>query len=162
MKRVISVVCIIICIMLTITLSACGADTSPKEVVLSDVLASINGSFSISVDDMLTIEDTDTLELYYNIAPADVKQFAAETTLNSATDITEVILIEAVDHSAAKRVYDALDLRYNSQRDLCASYSAELLAIVNKCSVEQNGNYVCLIMSDDFDDIIAHYNSFFN
>ncbi|MBQ4568848.1 MAG: DUF4358 domain-containing protein [Ruminococcus sp.] len=160
MKRIVSFVCIIMCITLMITLSACKGDAS-KEVVLKDVLASINSNFSISADDMLTIEDTDTLELYYNISPADVKQFAAETTLNSATDITEVILVEATDESAAKRVYDALDVRYNSQRDLCASYSAELLAVINECSVEQNGNYICLIMSDDFDNILAHYKSFF-
>ncbi len=160
MKRIVSIVCIIICTMLMVTLSACGGNTS-KEVALKDVLASINSNFSISADDMLTIEDADTLELYYNIALADVKQFAAETTLNSATDITEVILVEAADELAAKRVYDALDVRYNSQRDLCASYSAELLAVINECSVEQNGNYVCLIMSEDFDNILAHYNSFF-
>lgn len=160
MKRIVSFVCIIMCIMLMIPLSACKGDAS-KEVVLKDVLMSINSNFSISADDMLTIEDTDTLELYYNISPADVKQFAAETTLNSATDITEVILVEAADESAAKRVYDALDVRYNSQRDLCASYSAELLAVINECSVEQNGNYICLIMSDDYDNILAHYKSFF-
>ncbi len=160
MKKFFSVVSLMLSILFMFTLTACG-ENAAKEVVLTDALDSINSKFSISADDMLLIEDKDTLELYYNIAPADVKQFAAETTLNSATDITEVILVEAVDESAAKRVYDALDVRYNSQRDLCASYSAELLAVINKCSVEQNGNYVCLIMSDDFDNILAHYNLLF-
>lgn len=135
--------------------------TGSKDVNLFEVLNSINFKFEISEDEMLRIETTDDLELYYNIAPADVKQFAAETTVNSATDIAEIILVEAVDKEAAQRVYDALQIRYNSQRDLCASYSAELLAIVNACSVAQNGNYVTLIMSSDFDAITEWYNSHF-
>lgn len=160
MKKLIKVISAFLCLVFMLIFAACG-QSSAKEVLLTDVLDSINSKFSISADDMLLIEDTDTLELYYSIAPSDVKQFAAETTLNSATDITEVVLVEAVDELAAKRVYDALDVRYNSQRDLCASYSAELLAVINKCSVVQKDNYVCLIMSNDFDNILAHYNSFF-
>ncbi len=161
MRKSVSVISVLICLIMVFALFACG-QSAPKDVILSDVLSSVNAEFDVAESDMLTIEDKDTLELYYNIAPADVKQFAAETTLNSATDITEFIFVEAVDSDAAKRVYDALDVRYHSQRDLCASYSADLLAIVNECSVEQNGNFVCLIMTDDFDTVSAHYNSFFN
>ena len=136
-------------------------DSNSKDVVLTDVLASINTEFSISEEEMMIVDQPDDLELYYNILPEDVKQFAAETTRNSATDITEIILVEAVDADAAQRVYSALQVRYNSQRDLCASYSAELLAIINECSVEQNGNFVTLVMSSDFDGISELYNSFF-
>ncbi len=149
---------LILCVLMLFLITAC---TENKDVSLAQVLDSINAEFSIDKNSMLPIEDTDALELYYNIAPADVKQFAAETTLNSATDITEFILVEAVDSSAAQRIYDALELRYNSQRDLCASYSAELLAVVNKCSVKQDGNFIALIMSDNFDNVFEHYKSFF-
>lgn len=149
---------IILCVLLLCTFFAC---TGEKEVVLYDVLDSINTEFSVDMESMITIEDTDKLELYYNIAPDDVKQFAAETTRNSSTDVTEFIFVEAVDSDAAKRVYDALDIRYNSQRDLCASYSAELLAIVNKCSVVQDGNFVILAMCDNFDAVTEHYKTFF-
>lgn len=159
MKKTKGILALIICVLMLFSFTAC---TEKKDVSLTKVLDSINTEFSIDKDTMLLIEDTDTLELYYNIAPADVKQFAAETTLNSATDITEFILVEAVDSSAAKRVFDALELRYNSQKDLCASYSAELLAVVNKCSVNQDGNFVALIMSNNFDNILEHYKSFFN
>lgn len=149
------------CFVLLFAFVGC-TDSVSKDVNLFEVLNSINFKFSISEDEMLRIETTDDLELYYNIVPADVKQFAAETTVNSATDITELILVEAVDSEAAQRVYDALLVRYNSQRDLCASYSAELLAIVDECSVSQNGNFVTLIMSSDFDNITEWYNSYFD
>ena len=156
LRRAISV---LLCMMLLFAFFGCGVNE--KEVVLTEVLNSINFKFNISEDEMMLIDTADDLELYYNILPEDVKQFAAETTKNSSTDITEVILVEAVDSDAAQRVYDALQVRYNSQRDLCASYSAELLAIVNECSVAQNGNYVTLIMSLDFDSITEWYNSYF-
>ena len=158
MKKTKGLLALFFCVLMLFSFTAC---TEKKDVVLSQVLDSINTEFSIDKNTMLLIEDTDTLELYYSIAPADVKQFSAETTLNSATDITEFVFVEAVDSAAAKRIYDALELRYNSQRDLCASYSAELLAIVNKCSVQQDGNFVALIMSNDFDSILEHYKSFF-
>ncbi len=151
---------ILLCIGLLSAFFGCTGSAS-KDVSLFEVLNSINFKFEISEDEMMRIETVDDLELYYNIAPSDVKQFAAETTVNSATDITEIILVEAVDSTAAQRVYDALLIRYNSQRDLCASYSAELLAVVNECSVAQNGNFVSLIMSSDFDAITEWYNSHF-
>lgn len=158
----IKTIALLLCALMIFAFAGCTGDTGNKEVVLSDVLASINSVFAVSESDMLRIETTDDLELYYNIVPTDVKQFAAETTVNSATDITEIILVEAVDSEAAQRVYDALLVRYNSQRDLCASYSAELLAIVDECSVSQNGNFVTLIMSSDFDNITEWYNSYFD
>ena len=167
MKKFIAVLSLFMCFLMIFAFAGCKSDSASdassgdteKEVVLSDVLDKINSKFSVPVDDMTAIETTDDLELYYNIAPADVKQFAAQTTKNTATDISEIILVEAVDSDAAQRVYDALEYRYSSQRDLCASYSAELLAIINKCSVEIDGNFVSLIMSDSSKDITDYYNS---
>lgn len=156
----------VLCLVLVFTITACtdkDGDNSNinADVDLSLILSDINTEFSISSVDMMQIEDTDSLELFYNILPEDVKQFAAQTTVNTATDIAEIILVEAVDADAAERVYKALDVRYSSQRDLTASYSAELLDIVNKCSVEKNGNFVTLIMSSESADITEFYNSYF-
>lgn len=173
MKKFFSFVFIILCITTVFLLSACDDEsnnttkitTSQKvekpatDLVLSDVLASINQEFSITEDTVMPIETAEDLEIFYNILPVDVKQFAAQTAINSSTDIDEIILVEAVDSDAAQRVYEALELRYNTQRDLCASYSAELLAVIDKCSVEKNGNFVTLIMSSQSKEITEFYNS---
>ena len=161
-----AVLSLILCFVMLFVFAGCGeksesSDTPAKDVVLSDILSEINAEFSISEDDMMAVETTEDLELFYNVAPEDVKQFAAQTTKNTATDIAEIILVEAVDSAAADRVFEALEYRYSSQRDLCASYSAELLAIIDKCSVERNGNVVSLIMSNDVKEIKAFYNAFF-
>lgn len=171
MKKLLSFVFVILCVCSLFLLSACGGDTQDtaqtttsqntpaSDIVLSDVLDKINREFSITSDLVMPIETADDLEIFYNIIPADVKQYAAQTAVNSATDIDEIILVEAVDADAAQRVYDALLNRYNTQRDLCASYSAELLAIIEKCSVEINGNFVTLIMSSNAKEITEYYNS---
>lgn len=157
------IVSLLICALLMLSFTACTDDSGnpSKDIVLSDVLTDINERVCISSDDMRQISDKDALELYYSIAPDDVKQFAGETAKNSAEDITEIVLVEAVDTVAADRVFDALTLRYESQKNLCASYSPELLAVVNSCKVEQNGNFVALVLNSEFDSIIEVYNSYF-
>ena len=163
MKKIISVILVVLSVVSVFGLFGCtdekNNETEKKDVVLSDVLADINKEFSISEDSMTAIETTDDLEIFYGITASDVKQFAAQVTVNTATDIAEIILIEAVDEEAAQRVYEALEYHYNAQRDLCASYSAELLAIVDKCSVEINGNFVSLIMDANAKDIVEYYDA---
>ena len=162
MKKFLSVLSLILCFVMLFSFAGCTENRdggTQKDVVLADVLNTINTKFSIDENEMMIIETKDDLELFYNIDPADVKQFAAQTTSNTATDISEIILVEAVDSDAAERVYDNLMYRYSSQRDLCASYSAELLAIIDKCSVEKNDNFVTLIMSSDTKEITEFFNS---
>lgn len=168
MKKILSVFLIVLSVISMFGLVGCfedkgnnpeSKDSKSEDIVLSKVLADINKEFSISEDSMTAIETTDDLEIFYGVTAGDVKQFAAQVTVNTATDIAEIILIEASDEDAAQRVYDALDKHYNAQRDLCASYSAELLAIVDKCSVEINGNFVSLIMDANAKDIVEYYTS---
>jgi len=177
-KKIVSAILMIVCVFSSFLLVACGDDTvtnennttnknnsiengisEDKQIVLNDVLTQINEEFSIPEDEMIVIESAEDLELYYiGIQASDIKQFAAQTTINTATDIEEIILIEAIDEDAASRVYNALDVRHSSQRDNCKSYSPELFEIVEKCSVEQRGNFVALIMSREAKGISELYN----
>ena len=166
MKKFISVLLIALSVVSMFGLVGCfddngkkseSSDKKSEDIVLSKVLADINKEFSISEDSMTSIETAEDLEMYYGIDPADVKQFAAQVTVNTATDIAEIILVEAVDEKAAQRVFDALDKHYNGQKDNCASYSPENFAIVEKCSVDINGNYVSLIMDANAKKMVEFY-----
>ena len=157
MKKVLFIIAsLVLC---TLMLAGCGTETPPatKDVVLYDVLSEINTEFFDDGNNMKLIETSDKLELYYDIAPADVADFAAEVSKNSATEIDEVVLIKAVDEAAAKRVAEKLELRLQAQKDLCASYSPELLAIAEKCSVTTNGLYVSLIVTENYDEVNSLY-----
>ena len=157
-KILILVLSFVLC---TLVFTGCGTETPApaKDVALYDVLSEINTEFFDDGENMKLIETSDKLELYYDILAADVEEYAAEVSKNSATELDEVVLIKAVDEAAAKRVAEKLELRLQAQKDLCASYSPELLAVAEKCSVSAKGVYVSLIVTEAFDDVSALYNS---
>ena len=139
MKRILAI--ILAAVMMTAVLCACGA----KEVDLNDVMTSVNAQ--LSADGLKTIEDTDGLNRYYMIGADDVKQFAAELS-TTAKQYTEVILIEAKDANAASNIMTQLNAHLSTQLNTAKSYDADQVAMIESCSVKQNGNYVYLVVSD--------------
>lgn len=153
MKKIaFSVASLLMCLVL---LTACGSQKTLNNTPLSEALTKINAEFFNSGENMKAIDSLDKLELYYSIDPADVSEFAAEVSKNSATEIDEVVLVKAVDEEAAKRVAEKLELRLTSQKDLCASYSAELLAVAEKSAVRTQGVLVSLIITEQYDQAVA-------
>ena len=112
----------------------------------------------INTDQQLTglkqIESTDDLNRYYQIEAASVKQFAAELS-SSATDYTEIILIEAVDQSAADSIKKQLDLRLRNQLSNAKSYAANQVAMIEACEAKETGSFVTLVIGDKHAEIEA-------
>lgn len=159
MKKVIfSFAAILMCLLM---FTACGGGENTPEttapakadISLTEALDKINTEFFDGGSAMKLIESEDKIEAYYGISPDDVTEFAAEVSKNSATEIDEVVLVKAVDSDAAKRIAECLELRLQTQKDLCASYSPELLAVADKCSVRTEGNIVTLIICDNFSEV---------
>lgn len=137
-------------------LTACGtAEKTLNDTPLSEAMDKINAEVFGGGENMRVIDSLDKLELYYSIDPADVEEFAAEVSKNSATEIDEVILIKAVDTDAAKRIAEKLEIRLQSQKDLCASYSAELLAVADKSEVRTQDVLVSLIITEEYDKAVS-------
>ena len=152
-KIIVSIAAMFMCMCL---LAACtGGTKTLNDTPLSEAMDKINAEVFGGADNMRAIDSLDKLELYYDIAPADVAEFAAEVAKNSATEIDEVVIVKAVDEEAAKRIAEKLELRLQSQKDLCASYSAELLAVAEKCAVRTQGVLVSLIVTDEYDTAVA-------
>lgn len=151
-KMFVSALGVLMCMCL---LTACGgASKTLNDTPLVDAMDKINAEVFGGGDNMRVIDSRDKLELYYGIDPADVKEFAAEVSKNSATEIDEVVLVKAVDEEAAKRVAEKLELRLQSQKDLCASYSADLLAVADKCAVRTEGVLVTLIITEQYEEAV--------
>ena len=137
-------------------LTACGtAEKTLNDTPLSEAMDKINAEVFGGGENMRVIDSLDKLELYYSIDPADVEEFAAEVSKNSATEIDEVILVKAVDTDAAKRIAEKLEIRLQSQKDLCASYSAELLAVADKSEVRTQDVLVSLIITEEYDKAVS-------
>ncbi len=155
-----SLFAIILCLVLSLSFVACGDEATAKDVDLSEVMTEVNTKYGLSDDNMSTISDLDTLELYYGIKAEDVKQYAAETTKTPASDATEIILVEATDAEAAKRVKECLEKEYNRLASNSASYSPELLDVVGASKVETVGNFVTLIVHEQAKEVTETVNGF--
>ncbi len=146
--------------LLSLLLSLCllTACSGTYNIDLLAVFDDINTQFDIS--GLTVIDDIDKLNRYYMIEEDMVKQYAAEFSSESSV-FTEIILIEAVDDASATEVATLLNNHYQSRLSEAKSYNPESVKMLESCSVEQNGNYVSLIIADNADEIEAVYNSYF-
>ncbi|MBQ3265779.1 MAG: DUF4358 domain-containing protein [Ruminococcus sp.] len=147
MKKVLTILTALI-----LTVALCTACGSAKDVDLKQVMNDVNSTYSLT--DMKSIDDTDSLNRYYQIDADSVKQFAAQLP-SSASSFNEIILIEAVDSSAADDIKTKLDARLSSQLSSAKSYNAEQVGMIEACEVKESGNYVYLVIGDQHDEIEA-------
>ncbi|MDO4831173.1 MAG: DUF4358 domain-containing protein [Clostridia bacterium] len=150
MKKVLSFsVLLVLCLTIFV---GCGS----KDVKLSETINKINNDYSLSLQ---TLSNADDLNKYYGINTADVKQFAAEIDPNNNAPV-EIVLVEAVDSTAADNIETALTTRYNSILSQYSSYTPEKLDMVKACKVTKDGNFVSLIVSDKAPDMLNTYYTF--
>ena len=148
MKKIFAL--ILTTLLIATVFTACGG--SAKNVDLKAVMEQINSTYGL--DGLKNIEDTDGLHRYYQIEANQVKQFAAELTAN-ASSYNEVVIVEAVDQSAADAVETQLNARRRSQLSTAKSYDAEQVSMIEGCEVKTNGNFVYLVIGDQYDKIVA-------
>ena len=138
---------------LCVLLTACGA----KEEKTADLTA-VLAKFPTN-EDMMSLTEEDMLD-FYGIQAADMKQFAAAMN-GTGIKCDEYALVEAVDADAAARVKIALDNRYQEKLNQMDGYLPDEYAIVKACSVEQNGNYVAMIVAENADELTKLYQESF-
>ena len=147
-------ICLLSLVLSLCMLTACGA----ADVDLRTVFDDINTQFGI--DGITVIEDVAKLNRYYMIEEDTVEQFAAEFSAESSS-YKEIVLLKAVDEGSASEIAAVLNNHYQSRLSEAKSYDAESVAMLEKCSVEQNGVYVSLIIDENATDIKAVYDSYF-
>ncbi len=153
---------LLLALMMCFAFTACkkGNELS-EDITLSGMFDSVLEKSGVSSDSMTQLETKDDLENNYLIDPADVKGFSASVARNSTESINEFVIIEAVDSDAADRIASWLQIRLDGQMGLCQSYSPEFVAILEKCKVEVNGNFVSMLICENAPEVRDHYNSFF-
>ncbi len=152
MKRIISLVFALV-MMLTVVGCSSNAD-----VDLSAVMSDINAQYSS--DGLTVLEEKSQLERYYMITEDMVESFAVEFSTQSSV-FTEVVLVKAVDEDSASQIATLLNNHYQARLSEAKSYNPESVAMLEKCSVEQNGVYVSLIIGENADGMKEIYNSYF-
>lgn len=142
-------------LILVLAFAGCGAKAADLKTVMSDV----NAKYADATKGLKELTDVEDLDKYYAISTADVKQFAAEINPDTSTAPVEIVLVEAVDKTAADNVKKALDVRYQSIYSLYSSYSAEQVELVKACGVTQSGNFVTLVVAENYDGIMEVVNA---
>lgn len=145
-------------LILTLTMAACSQNgDAGKSADLPKTLETMKTE--VGFDDVVEL-DKDGLKTNYGIDGEDVKQFAALVDA-SGIKCEEVVLIEAKDTDAAKTVKEQLDKRMESKLAQNKDYLPEQYAIIKKCSVEQNGNYVGMIVGEQHEKLTEIYHNAF-
>lgn len=157
MKKILSTLSLILALALCLT--ACGGGKSASGSGSADLQAVLS-DFKLG-DEMMTysLDELNDI-LFMGFDPADVKQCAAAMH-TSGINCDEIIMIEAANADAAGRVKAILDERYQTKLNETDNYLPEENAIIKKCSVTQNGNYVAMIVAPNAAELTEIYNKSF-
>jgi len=102
---------------------------------------------------------SDMLLDYYGIDTADVSEGIYYISLDNML-ADEFVILVAANEDAADRLEEKLQARLERKLDEAEGYSPEQAAIIEKCSVLRDKNYVSLIVSPDFDAIAQAYKDY--
>lgn len=137
-----------LCMTLLVMLGVTACSSSQKTADLPKVM-----------EDMMDLDESDLMS-YYGIEASQVKQFAVYID-STGIKGDEIILIEGIDADAAKSIKEKIDARYQEKENTMKTYQPEEYAVLKKSKVEQNGNYISLIVSPQGDDLKEIYNKAF-
>ena len=139
--------------MLGVTACSSSQKTADLPKVMEDMKAILENK------DMMDLDESDLMS-YYGIEASQVKQFAVYID-STGIKGDEIILIEGIDADAAKSIKEKIDARYQEKENTMKTYQPEEYAVLKKSKVEQNGNYISLIVSPQGDDLKEIYNKAF-
>ena len=145
--------CMTLLVMLGVTACSSSQKTADLPKVMEDMKAIMENK------DMMDLDESDLMS-YYGIEASHVKQFAVYID-STGIKGDEIILIEGIDADAAKSIKEKIDARYQEKENTMKTYQPEEYAVLKKSKVEQNGNYISLIVSPQGDDLKEIYNKAF-
>ena len=151
MKKLIAIISLTLILCM---LCACGGEEA-KVIDITKVKSDIVSQ--IGITEPMDVKADRLMDLY-GIAATDVKTAACFVTMDGVFP-DEIIMVEAVDASAASRIAEKLESRLSEVKNQSASYDAENYAIAQKCKVTKTGNYVTLFISAKHEDMQKIFDS---
>ena len=150
------ILCLFVAVLSFAVFAGCSKSAPTANVDLNAVMKDMKSQ--VTFTDTMDLSASD-LNSNYGIKPEDVKQFAALTD-TTGIKADELVMIEGKNADASKRIKTALDARYQDKINANISYLPEQYAIIKKCSVKQNGNYVSMLVSPDAEKIVKIYDGY--
>ena len=129
-----------------------AAEEKTNETAAAD-LKSVFENIKTQVELPSMVELNDKLLMRYYGLEADICEDYAGGVDSSGIGQDEIVLMKAKDESGAEEIRTALQTRYDAKLSQQQNYNPEEAEKISKCSVETNGLYVTLIISDDAEKI---------
>ena len=183
MKRLASLVAVVLTLTMVLSLAACGSDeTTPDSTDTEDTtqsqttedtqgtettepaagvdLAALRTQFATDYEltDVLDVE-TEGLNNLYGITADQVASSASFNAASGAAFPQEIVMIQAVDEAAAADLAGKLESRLSNIAEQAASYDPESLELAENCPVVTDGVYVGMFFSSHYDDMAAAFQS---
>lgn len=155
MKKWMTILLLLLCT--AMVLSACGGAADAGKP-LADIYGELKPMLA-TPDDMNDLTSAAQLDRYYGITEDQVEEFAGGIN-NTGVVMDEIVLIKAKDDAAASAVKTALENRLNAKLNENKNYNPEQAAVIEKCSVEQSGRYVSLIIAENAAEIAERYHQY--
>ncbi len=151
---------LLLALLLVVGLAACSGSNSGTEGKNADLTKVMDDMKAVLENKEMMDLGKDNLLQNYGIDPESVKQFAVYID-STGLKGDEIILLEAKDEEAAKTVKEMIDARYQQKENTMKSYQPEEYAMLKECKVQQNGNYISLIVSPQHEELEKIYNEAF-
>lgn len=153
MRKLLSMVCALSCVMVMLT--GCGGtkEVSADVNALAGDLAS-----KITYQEELAQMDLDTASMFINLS--DVSITNSVFYENSGATVEEIIVLECASDADAAKALEAFKTRVSEQRESFENYVPEELKKLDKAVLATSGKYAVLSISDDPDtakSVISEY-----
>ena len=142
-----------------------GGETSGKDK--SDSLPEGSVNLQNVMDEIKTaIEAKDSLDfnansmkVLYGIEAEDMKQCAG-FSLMEGTFPHEIVMIEAANDEAAKKIEDAFNIKIQAFATQSKTYDAKNYELAKKCKVIKNGRYFAMFLTPEYDTAKTVYSKY--
>ncbi len=133
-------------LMAVFCLASCSNDSSDvKEVKLTEVYDAIAEKMTLpAMYDMSADQVSEQIGI-----PADSVKQGVYKRSEDASKVDQMIMVEAVDEEKAKEINELLISYRKSLVDQSTNYDASAAKILEGCSVRQDGNFVCLLITEN-------------
>lgn len=176
MKRLLSLAAILLTLTMVLSLAACGGDDPQPEETNNgepDSQTQVENDPTATVDlaalrtqiltdcgltDYVEVE-TEGLSTVYGIDGAQVANSSSFNAMTGAAFPDEIVMVQAVDESAAADIAAKLESRLADIAEQASSYDPASQALAESCDVVTKGVYVGMFFSNHYDEMVAAFQS---
>lgn len=152
MKRIFTVsITFLLTVFMFTAMTACSGGEA-KTPAVADIVSAITEQYPID-EDMTQVTSENIISNTYGFESDEYSDLAIYLK-SSGVEMDEITIIKASDSSRVSGIKEKLENHLNNQLVSTKDYLPEQYAIIEKCSVVTKGDYVCLIISENADDMV--------